>query len=181
MPNDSSRELARIASLDPGMLLLPILILLVSASSSRNRNLVQDADRLAEIAHDGPEVAAHHFLAVCQAGAWATALDLLVLETREAMLSWGGGNLCSRVSAGAVSATLNASEHGNTIYVTFNWLAQDSDAIVEYQLLLTEIEGARLIPDDHKTHQQPGPMPITPASTPTLPSSANILTTESGE
>ena len=163
-------------------LLLLILALFLTACSNHDKNLVQGVAGPDLTVLDRPEAVALHFLAVCQDGDWATALDLLVLETKEAVLSWGGGNPCSKVSTGAASAALIANERvGNTTYITFNWPAQDSDAIVEYQLLLTEIEGTWLIFDDHKKRQQPSTVPITPAPTVALPNIVSTRTTESGK
>jgi len=162
-----------------GMLpLLLILALIPSACSSSKLSVQSVSVKAAETVLDSPEAVAGRFIAVCLARDRSTALDLLAPETREAVLGEGGGNPCSQVSAGANSATLAATEKaGNTIYVTFAW--QQHDGVeVQYQLLLTKIDGTWRIFDDHKSRQRPTRMPITPA--PTIAPSNITLTQATG-
>jgi hypothetical protein len=164
------------------ILLLLVPPLLPTACRNTDRLSPVIADGQNAMAAGSPEAVAGRFITACMAGDWAKALDFLVPEMRVAVLNGGGGNPCSQVSAGAAPAVIIANERvGNTSTVTFNWPAQDSDATVEYQLLLTEIEGAWRIFSDHKTRHQPSPTQIPPAPTVALPGSANIRATESGE
>jgi hypothetical protein len=173
----SARTLASILSV-----LLLILALIPSACSESNQFTQTSADKPATTDLNNPKTIAGRFITACLARDWSTALDLLVPDTREAVLGWSGGNPCSQVPVDADSTSDATTERaGNTIYVTFEWPTQESDVTVEYRLLLTEENGAWLIFDDHKSRRRPTPLPVTPAPTIVPPDIVLPRATGSGE
>jgi hypothetical protein len=162
----SARTLASILSV-----LLLILALIPSACSESNQFTQTSADKPATTDLNNPKTIAGRFITACLARDWSTALDLLVPDTREAVLGWSGGNPCSQVPVDADSTSDATTERaGNTVYVT-----------VEYRLLLTEENGAWLIFDDHKSRRRPTPLPVTPAPTIVPPDIVLPRATGSGE